>query len=146
MDPIHISKAVFPPLKFFDNPDNARQMIQIIHPEFSSLCPQTGYPDFAKVVLRYVPDYACVELKSWKLYLAAFYGVGCYHEDITKRITDTFVDAINPRWAQISIDWHARGGIKTNTCLTWTNARQYVSLSNDWPDEMKVSSKQWSNV
>lgn len=117
--PIDISKCIFPKLDTFRPTiaDRAGQdmKIQIVHPEFSSVCPVTGYPDFGRVVLRYVPDKLCVELKSWKIYLSSFYGVGCFHEQITEKVFSYFIEMLKPKWAFLLIDWGARGGLKTIT-------------------------------
>ena len=81
--------------------------------ELTCLCPMTGQPDFATVVLTYVPDQSLVELKSLKLYLWSYRQEGAFHEDVTNRILDDFVAAARPRWAEVVGDFNVRGGIKT---------------------------------
>ncbi|SMF60537.1 7-cyano-7-deazaguanine reductase [Tistlia consotensis] len=80
-------------------------------PEFTALCPVTGQPDFAHLVIDYVPDRWLVESKSLKLYLAAFRNEGCFHEDTTLRIARRIVAAVAPRWLRIGGYWYPRGGI-----------------------------------
>ncbi len=82
-------------------------------PELTCNCPMTGQPDFATVILTYVPDQHLVELKSLKLYLWSFRDEGVYHEDITNRILDDLVAAIAPRQMTIQTIWNIRGGIAT---------------------------------
>jgi 7-cyano-7-deazaguanine reductase len=83
-------------------------------PEFTCLCPMTGQPDFATIRIRYVPDQALVELKSLKLYLWSYRDQGAFHEDVTNRILNDLVAAIQPRWAEVTGDFNVRGGIKTD--------------------------------
>jgi 7-cyano-7-deazaguanine reductase len=80
-------------------------------PEFTSLCPVTGQPDFAHLVIDYVPDATILESKSLKLYLAAFRNLGAFHEDCTLAIARRLVDTLAPRWLRIGGYWFPRGGI-----------------------------------
>jgi len=80
-------------------------------PEFTSLCPVTGQPDFAILVIDYVPDRWLVESKSLKLYLGAFRNHGAFHEDCTVGIARTLVDLLGPRYLRIGGFWYPRGGI-----------------------------------
>ena len=80
-------------------------------PEFTSLCPITGQPDFAHLVIDYVPEAVILESKSLKLYLGAFRNHGAFHEDCTLRIARRLVAALSPRWLRISGYWYPRGGI-----------------------------------
>ncbi len=80
-------------------------------PEFTSLCPVTGQPDFATLVIDYVPDRWLVESKSLKLYLAAFRNHGAFHEDCTVGIGRRLADLLEPRWLRIGGYWYPRGGI-----------------------------------
>ena len=81
--------------------------------EFTCMCPKTGLPDFALLQIQYIPDKWCVELKSFKLYLVSFRGVGIFHEHIVNRILDDFVKASRPRWASVQMVFNPRGGITT---------------------------------
>ncbi len=84
---------------------------RFVCPEFTSLCPVTGQPDFAHLVIDYVPDAYIVESKSLKLFLASFRNHGAFHEDCTVSIGKRVVDAIRPRWLRIGGYWYPRGGI-----------------------------------
>ncbi len=80
-------------------------------PEFTSLCPVTGQPDFAHLVIDYVPDQWLVESKSLKLFLTSFRNHGSFHEDCTIAIARRLVDLLKPRWLRIGGYWYPRGGI-----------------------------------
>ncbi len=101
-------------LESFPNPHpNRDYVIRFEAPEFTCICPLTGQPDFAHFVIEYVPDELCVELKSFKLYLWSYRDEGAFHEDVTNRILDDIVAAVDPRSAKIEGDWNIRGGIRT---------------------------------
>jgi len=85
--------------------------IEIRCPEFTSVCPMTGQPDFGVLTLTYVPDQRCVELKSLKLYLQRFRNEGIFYENVTNRILDDLVAAVAPRRMTLVADFSARGGI-----------------------------------
>ena len=87
--------------------------IDLTYPEFTCKCPRTGYPDFATIALTYVPDTSICELKSFKLYLNRYRDTYSFHEAVTNRILDDFVDAIRPRHAEIVADWNPRGNLHT---------------------------------
>ncbi|MFH0960432.1 MAG: preQ(1) synthase [Pseudomonadota bacterium] len=80
-------------------------------PEFTSLCPVTGQPDFAKITITYVPDGRCVESKSLKLYLFSYRNAGMFHEEITNKILDDVIKASSPRWIKVVGVMNPRGGI-----------------------------------
>ncbi|MCL4313494.1 MAG: preQ(1) synthase [Actinobacteria bacterium] len=82
-------------------------------PELTCLCPMTGQPDYATVIISYIPDKSIVELKSLKLYLWSYREEGAFHEDITNRILDDLVSTISPRKLTVKTDWLVRGGIHT---------------------------------
>ncbi len=86
-------------------------LIRFTAPEFTSICPVTGQPDFAHLVIDYVPDEFIVESKSLKLFLGAFRNHGAFHEDCTVAIAKRIVEAIAPRWLRIGGYWYPRGGI-----------------------------------
>ena len=101
-------------LETFPNPNPERDYhIHMEIPEFSCLCPRTGQPDFATLRLDYVPDGACVELKSLKLYIWSFRDEGAYHEAVTNRILGDLVTATQPRFMRLTAKFHVRGGIFT---------------------------------
>jgi len=82
-------------------------------PEFTCICPKTGLPDFARIVIEYVPEKYCVELKSFKLYTIFYRNIGIFHENATNKILEDFVSACKPRWAKITAEFNPRGGITT---------------------------------
>lgn len=86
-------------------------VVRFTCPEFTSLCPLTGQPDFAHIVIDYVPGEWIVESKSLKLYLASFRNHGAFHEACTMQIARALVDSLAPRWLRIGAYWYPRGGI-----------------------------------
>ncbi len=86
-------------------------LIRFTCPEFTSLCPVTGQPDFAHLVIDYVADDTIVESKSLKLFLGSFRNHGSFHEDCTLTIAKRIVEAASPRWLRIGGYWYPRGGI-----------------------------------
>ena len=102
-------------LETFPNPQPARDYhIHMEIPEFTCLCPKTGQPDFATLILDYIADKQCVELKSLKLYIWSFRNEGHFHEDVTNRILDDLVAATQPRFMRLTAKFYVRGGIFTN--------------------------------
>lgn len=103
-------------LERFANPHPEKDyLIEHTTAEFTSVCPKTGQPDFATVVISYVPDEWCVELKSLKLYLTDYRNQGIYYEDVTNILLDDLVGLCQPRWMQIECQWNVRGGIRSRT-------------------------------
>jgi 7-cyano-7-deazaguanine reductase len=94
--------------------------IEIIMPEFTSVCPKTGLPDFGKIVLRYVPDEKCLELKSYKMYLLAYRNLGIFQENIVNRVLEDVVKAAKPVSATVIGDFAARGGLSTLVTAAWS--------------------------
>jgi len=102
-------------LETFENPYPDRDyVIETVCPEFTSVCPKTGQPDFGTLTITYVADRLCYELKSLKLYLQQFRNYGAFYERVTNRILDDLVAATKPRWMTIKSEWTPRGGIRTN--------------------------------
>lgn len=105
-------------LETFDNPHPARDYtIDTICPEFTSVCPKTGQPDFGTLMISYVPDRQCFELKSLKLYLQQYRNHGAFYEDVTNLILDDLVAVTQPRWMKIVAEFTARGGIRTTVTV-----------------------------
>ncbi|HSD60338.1 MAG TPA: preQ(1) synthase [Burkholderiales bacterium] len=101
-------------LETFPNPEPRRDYrIHMEIPEFTCLCPRTGQPDFAHLTLDYVPDRACVELKSLKLYVWSYRDEGAFHEAVTNRILDDLAKATRPRFMRLTARFYVRGGIFT---------------------------------
>lgn len=89
--------------------------------EFSCVCPKTGLPDFATLILSFVPDESCIELKSFKEYLLAYRNQGIFHENVVNRVSDDIIRAIQPRSLRLEGRFNNRGGIQT------TVVREYSS-------------------
>jgi 7-cyano-7-deazaguanine reductase len=94
--------------------------IEIVVPEFTSVCPKTGLPDFGRIILRYVPDRRCLELKSYKLYLLAYRQLGIFNENVANRVLQDVVQAANPKAATVVGEFTPRGGIQTTVTATWS--------------------------
>ena len=109
------------PIETFPNPRPEREFeIAIDCPEFTSMCPKTGLPDFGVIRIRYVPDARCVELKSLKYYLLEFRNKGIFYESVTNQILDDLVKACQPRRMTVVGDFSVRGGIKTVVTAAYT--------------------------
>jgi 7-cyano-7-deazaguanine reductase len=101
-------------LETFPNPNSERDYtVRMRIPEFTCLCPKTGQPDFATLNLEYVPDAACVELKSLKLYIWSYRNEGAFHEAVTNLILDDLVQLMKPRFIRLTAEFNVRGGIYT---------------------------------
>jgi 7-cyano-7-deazaguanine reductase len=112
-------------LEVFPNPAPQRDyVIEHTHHEFTSLCPMTGHPDFARITVRYVPDKTCVELKSLKLYFHAFRNEGIFFEAVTNRICDDLGAKLRPRSLTIVADWKARGGFTSVITADWSPSKR----------------------
>lgn len=98
--------------------------IQIDLPEFSSVCPKTGLPDFGRLLLRYVPDKSCLELKSYKMYLLAYRNIGIFQENVVNRVLQDVVAATKPVSATVIGDFAARGGLTTLVTATYQRAKR----------------------
>lgn len=99
-------------LESVENPkQDMDYLVRFSAPEFTSLCPLTGQPDFAHIVIDYVPDKRLVESKSLKLFLTSFRNHGAFHEDCTVGIAKRLIDEIQPKWLRIGGYWYPRGGI-----------------------------------
>jgi len=106
-------------LETFENPAPGRDYeIEIVQPEFTSVCPMTGHPDFGTIRVVYVPDALCVELKSFKLWLQEYRNKGIFYEAATNEILDTLVAALSPRRMTVSGEFSARGGVTTTVRCT----------------------------
>ena len=108
-------------LELFDNtyPDR-NYTIEIVNPEFTSVCPITGLPDFGTIIIRYVPDKSCIELKSLKYYFLEFRNAGIFYENITNRILDDLVALLQPRSLTVITEWKARGGITETVTVNYS--------------------------
>lgn len=101
-------------LERFENRTKVRRYeIEFTCPEFTCVCPRSGFPDFATIYIRYVPDQWCVELKSLKLYINGFRDRKVFHEDVTNEILDDLVGLLNPHEIEVKGDFTVRGNIHT---------------------------------
>jgi 7-cyano-7-deazaguanine reductase len=116
-----LAKKILPPIETFSSPfakrTGAPGVIRIVFPEFTCVCPRTGYPDFASIDLYYLPGRLCIELKSWKLYLNSFRMVGAFHESVCAHLFDTIKKLIKPRWLLLAGDFFPRGNVNTTVIL-----------------------------
>ena len=97
--------------------------IEIAIPEFTSVCPKTGLPDFGKIVLRYIPDKLCLELKSYKMYLLEYRNLGIFQENAVNRILKDVIRATKPVEATVIGDWAPRGGLSSLITASWRRGR-----------------------
>lgn len=103
-----------PELELFDNPKPGRDYsITIRCPEFTSVCPRTGQPDFGEIIIEYCPDKLCIELKSLKFYMQSYRDKGIFYEAVTNEILDDLSGACKCRWMKVTAKFTARGGIIT---------------------------------
>ena len=107
-------------LELFDNPRPQRDYtITIRCPEFTSVCPKTGQPDFGEIVIEYCPDAKCIELKSLKYYIQSYRSKGIFYEALTNQILDDLSGACQPRWMKITSRFTPRGGISTDVTANY---------------------------
>lgn len=101
-------------LETFDNKYPGRDYtITIVNPEFTSVCPKTGLPDFGTITINYIPNRKCVELKSLKYYFLEYRSVGIFYETVVNKILDDLISVLHPKWIEVIGNFTARGGITT---------------------------------
>ena len=105
--------AILPEIEVWPNQYQTGYEIEIVMPEFTSICPKTGLPDTGTLTLTYVPDRLCLELKSLKMYIHHFRNRGIFYEAVTNEILDYLVAAVRPRRMIVTGDFTVRGGLKT---------------------------------
>ncbi|MGB9029157.1 MAG: preQ(1) synthase [Acidobacteriaceae bacterium] len=108
----------FPPIETWRNQFPGYEIV-IDDPEFTSVCPKTGLPDFGVITLRYMPREQCLELKSWKEYLFCYRSLGIFQENVVNRILEDVVRACDPVWAVVKGEFRPRGGISTTIEARW---------------------------
>jgi 7-cyano-7-deazaguanine reductase len=124
----HIRDLKLPILECWENQYADRDYtVHLEITEFTCICPKTGLPDFATIIIDYVPDRLCVELRSLKLYITAFRNVGIFHEHAINRILDDLVGAVKPRRLDVRGAFGTRGGITTTVSVSWTRPRAQQS-------------------
>lgn len=107
-------------IDWFENRHPGRDYeIEFIAPEFTSVCPMTGQPDFGTIIVRYVPAERCIELRSFKFYLFTYRNRGIFYEDVVNQVLDDIVDAIAPRRATVIGEFNTRGGISARVTAAY---------------------------
>lgn len=111
-----------PAIETFPNPRPGRDFeIETSFPEFTSVCPMTGLPDFGEIIVTYVPNETCIELKSLKYYFIGFRNQGIFYEAVTNQILDDLVAACHPKHMRVVGDFSVRGGLKTVVTVEYTD-------------------------
>lgn len=120
-------------LETFDNkwPDN-RYIVELECPEFTSLCPRTNQPDFARLTIAYIPDRLLIESKALKLYLFSFRAHGEFHESVTNRIATDLFEAMHPKALVIRGDFYPRGGISINPVVEMGDPIECEAIRTRW--------------
>ncbi len=113
-------KATLPEIETWPNQFRTGYEIEIVIPEFTSVCPKTGLPDFGKITIRYVPDRRCLELKSLKMYTLAYRDLGIFQENIVNRVLQDLVAATKPVSATVIGEFTPRGGIESKVTANYT--------------------------
>jgi len=115
--------AKFPAIETWPNQFPGYE-IQIDNPEFTSVCPKTGLPDFGTITIRYMPNKSCLELKSLKEYLFTYRNLGIFQENAVNRVLEDVVRAVKPVWAVVQGDFRPRGGIGTVVEARWPRPKR----------------------
>jgi 7-cyano-7-deazaguanine reductase len=124
-------------LESFPNPNPGRDYeIQFVFPEFTSVCPVTGQPDFATITVHYVPDRSCVEMKSLKLYFFAFRNKGIFYEAVVNTILDDLVDLLGPRQMTVIGEFAVRGGTAGTITAHYENPNSDAGRKNPKPESV----------
>ena len=116
--PIRIRTDVLNPIKY-EYRSKRDIDITIQQPEYTSLCPMTGMPDFGSIIITYIPDTKIIELKSLKLYLLQYRNVGIFYENAVNRILDDLISVLDPKQMEVAGDFTARGGITTKVVAAY---------------------------
>ena len=115
--------ASFPDIETWSNQFPAYEIVVDV-PEFTSVCPKTGLPDFGVLKIRYMPDKLCLELKSLKEYLLTYRNLGIFQANIVNRVLEDVVRAVRPVWAEVTGDFRPRGGIATVVTARWPRPKK----------------------
>jgi 7-cyano-7-deazaguanine reductase len=110
--------AAFPEIETWANQFPAYEILVDV-PEFTSVCPKTGLPDFGMLKIRYMPDKVCLELRSLKEYLFTYRDLGIFQENIVNKVLEDVVRAAKPVWAEVIGEFRPRGGISTTVSARW---------------------------
>jgi 7-cyano-7-deazaguanine reductase len=115
--------AEFPEIECWPNQFPGYE-IEIDIPEFTSVCPKTGLPDFGTIWIRYMPDKLCFELKSLKEYINCYRNIGIFQENVVNRILEDVVKATKPKWARVTGEFRPRGGLGTKVVAEWPRPKR----------------------
>lgn len=116
-----------PDIETWPNQYETDYEIEIVNPEFTSVCPKTGLPDFGKITVRYTPDKVCMELKSLKMYQLEYRQLGIFNENVVNRILRDIVRSCQPRRATVIGEFTPRGGIFTRVAASWSKERGFTA-------------------
>jgi 7-cyano-7-deazaguanine reductase len=105
-------------------------VITTVFPEYSSVCPKTGLPDFGTITIRYMPRKSCIELKALKMYLLAYRDLGIFYENAVNKMLRDIVEAIHPEWCLVRGDFTPRGGLSTSIFARWPTLSASVSSAD----------------
>lgn len=118
-------------LEVFPNPFPKREyVVTHTNPEFTSVCPVTGLPDFGTIEIQFVPDQLCVELKSLKFYFLGFRNKGIYYEAVTNEIMEDLVHAMKPKWLEVTGEFSTRGGIHSTIVASYSQDEDELPTSD----------------
>jgi 7-cyano-7-deazaguanine reductase len=118
-------ETTFPEIETWKNQFPAYEIL-IDDPEFTSVCPKTGLPDFGVLKIRYMPKEKCLELKSLKEYLFVYRNLGIFQENIVNQVLEDVVKATEPVWAEVVGDFRPRGGISTVVTARWPRSEEFT--------------------
>ncbi|HTZ74259.1 MAG TPA: preQ(1) synthase [Candidatus Aquilonibacter sp.] len=118
--------AKLPPLETWPNHFKG-YTITIRFPEYTSICPKTGLPDYGTITIEYEPNNMCLELKALKMYLLAYRGLGIFYENAVNRMQRDIVAAVKPVWCRVSGEFTPRGGLTTSIVAGWSAGKQRAS-------------------
>ena len=122
-----VKRNLLPPLETFPSPYTSETIqsgiIRIVFPEFTCVCPKTGSPDFATIILVYLPSTTCIELKSWKLYLNSFRMIGTFHETVSFHLFEKLKLLLAPKWMLLAGDFFPRGNVDTTIVFETSEQR-----------------------
>ena len=118
-------KTRLPKIECFSN-QYRNYELNISIPEFTSICPKTGLPDFGTITIRYMPDRLCLELKSLKFYLLAYRNLGIFYENAVNRILEDVVRACRPKWLEVRGEFNPRGGIKAQVLARYPRKQTLI--------------------
>ena len=129
--PLSTINYPLPELIIFPNPyPNRDYIVTHTNPEFTSVCPITGLPDFGEITIAFVPDKLCVELKALKYYFLSFRQRGIFYEAVTNEILEDLVTALEPRWMEVTGEFSTRGGIHSRVVAKYTKEKEALPHSD----------------